>query len=311
MEILRSLDWQLLVNILDVLLVSFIVYKVLLIVKGTRGQPMLLGLGIVMLVYVLAKYFSLVTLSWILGNFLGSVILVVVVLFQDDLRRALIKVGLIGGFALDSPGEIEGSIQEISESVAELSRSGTGALVVITRDVGLDEYTEHAIQLDAIVTRQLIVSIFQLRSPLHDGAIVIDRGRIIAAGAVLPLTFNPEVSPALGTRHRAAIGLSERTDALMVVVSEETGQISLIREGCITRNLDTESLKAALSRLLLLKRKTGKKSKVIAQLADKVNPGKLDNINPIKTVLSHEMDQKVDYQSESQHGNTGSRDEAV
>lgn len=262
------IDWSLLSRACDVLIVSFIIYKLLLLVRGTRAQPMLLGLGIVMLVYLASTVLSLVTLNWILGNFLGSVILVIVVLFQDDLRRALTKVGLISGFGSETVGSIEISIRELTAAALELASKRVGALIVVQREVGLQDYTEHAVHIDGIVNRQLLVSIFNPISPLHDGAVVIDRDRIVAAGAVLPLTFNPNISSDLGTRHRAGIGLSERTDAVVVVVSEETGQVSLIREGRITRDLNEKSLNNALNRLLILGHKRGRKKVVVVPAVD-------------------------------------------
>lgn len=239
--------------ILDVILVSILVYWILLLVRGTRGQTMLLGLGIIVVFYVVSRELSLVTLNWILGNFLGSVILVIVVLFQDDLRRGLIKVGLIPGFGVNLPEELDLSIREVARAAAELSGTKTGALMVVRRDVGLEDYLEHAIRIDALISRELLVSIFAKSSPLHDGAVIIEGNRILAAGAVLPLTFDPSVSSAYGTRHRAALGLSEHTDAVIVVASEQTGAISLVREGRITTDFDERTLYNALHRLTLLR----------------------------------------------------------
>jgi diadenylate cyclase len=249
----RLLNWTTVSVVLDVLLVSWLIYRSLLLVRGTRAQPMLMGLGIIVLVYIASRFFGLVTLNWILGNFLGSVILVIVVLFQDDLRRALIKVGLTPGLGAEVPHELESSIREISDAAAELGQKKIGALIVIKRDIGLEEYTEQAVPIGAAVSRQLLLSIFHTNSPLHDGAVIIEGGKIAVAGAVLPLTFNPLVSSSYGTRHRAAIGLSERTDAVIVVVSEETGNISLVREGRITRDLTERTLHNALHRLTLFR----------------------------------------------------------
>lgn len=247
-------------NAVDVLLVSFLLYRILLLVRGTRGLVMLVGLVIIAIFYAISRELSLVTLNWILGNFLGSVILVIVVLFQDDLRRGLVKVGLMPGLGSSYTEELEVSLREIARTAAELSSRRIGALIVIRRDVGLEDYIERAIKIDAIVSRELLVSIFAKSSPLHDGAVIVDGARLIAAGAVLPLTFNPSVSSAYGTRHRAALGLSEHTDAVVVVVSEETGAISLVREGRITTDFDERTLLSALVRLTLLRqrrRRTG------------------------------------------------------
>lgn len=259
MDVLNWVNWSYLSGVLDVVLVFLLIYRLLLLVRGTRAEPMLLGLGIVVLVYVASRTLGLVTLNWILGNFLGSVILVIVVLFQEDLRRGLIKVGLVPTFGSDVSGKLERSISEISKAAGELSSRRIGALIVIRQDVGLEEYTEHSIRIDAAVSHQLLVSIFIPLSPIHDGAIVIEGDRIAAAGAVLPLTFNPNISNSFGTRHRAAIGLSERTDAIVVVVSEETGIISLIREGRISRDLNEKTLYNALHRLTVFRYQRRKK----------------------------------------------------
>ncbi len=247
--LLQWLDWGYLSWLIDILLVFLLIYRTLLLVRGTRAEPMLLGLGIIVLVYIASGKLHLATLNWILGNFLGSVILVIVVLFQEEIRRALIKVGLISGFAGDAPKALETSIKEISQAAAELATRRIGGLIVVRRDVGLEDYIESAVKIDGLVGHQLLVALFLPTSPLHDGAVIIEGDRVVAAGAVLPLTFSPNVSKSYGTRHRAAIGLSERSDALIVVVSEETGTISLIREGRISRDLDEKGLYSALHRL--------------------------------------------------------------
>ena len=260
MEYWELIDWTLLSRGLDVLLISFLIYRLLLLVRGTRAEPMLLGLGIIVLVYIVSRELRLPVVSWILGTFLGAVILVVVVLVQDDLRRALTKVGLFPSFGSDAPKELERSIKEISQAAGDLSSRRIGALIVVRRDVGLEEYTEHAVHIDAMISHQLLASIFLPNSPIHDGAVVVEADRIVAAGAVLPLTFNPSISSQYGTRHRAAIGLSERTDAVMVVVSEETGGISLIREGRMTKDLNEKTLYNALHRLTVFRHQIRRRS---------------------------------------------------
>ncbi|MCL4130020.1 UNVERIFIED_CONTAM: hypothetical protein GTU68_053281 [Idotea baltica] len=217
---------------------------------------MLLGLGVCVLVYIASRELNLVTLNWVLSNFLGSVILVIVVLFQDDMRRALTKVGLFPSFSSDSPKSFERPSKEILQAATELSLKRVGALIAITRDIGLEEYTEHAVPVDAEISHQLLESIFMPTSPLHDGAVVVEGGRIKAAGAVLPLSFSPAVSRSYGTRHRAAIGLSERTDAVLVVVSEETGKISLVHEGDLIKDLDDDALYESLLTLMRTRPKT-------------------------------------------------------
>ncbi len=248
-EIATWLDLRYFIGALDILLVSYLIYRILLMVKGTRALPMLAGLGVIVVVFVVSREVGLVTLNWILGNFLGSAILVIVVLFQDDLRRALIRVGLGPGLGSNNTSEHQHTIKEVAKAAAELSSRRLGALLVIKRDVGLEDYTEQAVSIDGKVSSELLISIFLPTSPIHDGAVVLDGNRVAAAGAVLPLTFERSTSRSLGTRHRAGLGLSERSDALIVVVSEETGIISLIREGRITRDLNETTLYNALHRL--------------------------------------------------------------
>ena len=262
------INWNLIAGVFDVLLVYFVIYRLLLLVRGTRAEPMLLGLGIIALVYIAARHLHLFTLHWLLGSFLSSIIVVVVVLFQDDLRRALIKVGLIPGLGGVASKAVEATINEISQAAAELAARRIGGILVIRRDVGLHEYTESAVKVDAVVTHQLLLSIFLPTSPLHDGAVIIEGDRIVCAGAVLPLTFDPSISSVYGTRHRAAIGLSERTDAVVVVISEEMGTISLVREGRMSKELSEKSLNNALRRLLVMRYQMGRKRKRLS--ADRI-----------------------------------------
>ena len=193
--------------------------------------------------------FQLFTLNWILDTFLGSALLVVVVIFQNDIRRALARVGSGPFFARERFLQTQ-EVEEIGRGALSLASKGIGALIAIERHVGLNEYVEIGTALDANVSNELIQSIFIPSSPIHDGALVIQKGRITAAGCFLPLTHNPNVSKALGTRHRAGIGLTEETDAVVVVVSEEDSKISLVHEGRITRGLDGAGLRSALEALL-------------------------------------------------------------
>ncbi|RIL10908.1 MAG: TIGR00159 family protein [Proteobacteria bacterium] len=243
-----ELKW--LLQILDILIVAYFIYRGLLVIRGTRAAPMLWGLIVVALVYFCARHFGLVTLAWILGNFLSSIILVVVVIFQDEIRRGLTKVGLQRVFRREQKKIYDKTIEDITLVAQRLAKERIGALIVIQQDVGLDEFVEDAVMLDAMINRKLLYSIFLKDSPLHDGAVLIEGNRIKAAGCVLPLSFNPDLDPNLGTRHRAALGLSERSDAIVIVVSEETGTISLGRDGKISRNLDASVLRDTLHRLL-------------------------------------------------------------
>lgn len=235
-------------DICDIAIVSYLIYRGLLLIKGTRAAPMLGGLTIVVLLYLLSKPLGFVTLDWILGQLLSSIFLVVVIIFQDEIRRGLTKVGLQPIFRR-SKHTFDKAVEDITLVCSRFAHEKIGALIVIQRDVGLEEFVEDAIILDARLNRKLLYGIFLKGSPLHDGAVLIDGDRIRAAGAVLPLSFDPDLDPNLGTRHRAALGLSERSDAVVVVVSEETGAISVVREGKIVRNLDASMLRDTLERL--------------------------------------------------------------
>ncbi|MBX7137501.1 MAG: diadenylate cyclase CdaA [Oligoflexia bacterium] len=237
-------------TVADVLIVSYLVYRVLLVIKGTRAAAMLLGLLAIVSLYFLASWVNLTTLSWILENVLSSFILVIVVIFQDEIRRGLTKVGLQPLLTGQSKPFYDKSIEDITLVCVHLSEKKFGALIVLQREVGLDEFLEDAVILDAELNRKLLYGIFLKESPLHDGAVVIDGGRIKAAGCVLPLSFNPDLDPNLGTRHRAALGLSERCDAVIIIVSEENGTISVARDGRLIRNLDASTLRDSLHRLL-------------------------------------------------------------
>lgn len=240
---------QLLWLIADIAIVAFLVYRALLFIRGTRAAPMLFGLILVVLLYLAARPLGLVTLSWILNNFLSSIILVVIVIFQDEIRRGLTKVGIQPVFRRHSGAGLDKSLEDIALVCSKLSRAKLGALIVIQQDVGLDELVEEAVPLDAKLNRKLLYSLFIKESPLHDGAVMIDGDRIRAASCVLPLSSNPDLDPNLGTRHRAAMGISERSDAIVLVVSEETGSISLVHEAKMVRNLDDATLREALEKI--------------------------------------------------------------
>jgi len=244
------LEYNILRQTVDVLIVSYLVYRGLLIIKGTRAAPMLGGLAVIMIIYFVSRPLGLNTVAWLLGNFLSSIILIVIVIFQDEIRRGLTKVGLQPVFVRLGKPVLNDTIEEISLACAKLSRERLGGLIVIQREVGLDEFVEDGVTIDAKIDRKLIYSLFLKESPLHDGAVVVEGGRIKAAGCLLPLSFNPDLDPNLGTRHRAAMGISERSDAVVIVVSEENGTISILREGRITRNLDAAMLRDSLHRLI-------------------------------------------------------------
>jgi diadenylate cyclase len=243
-------QWGILRSLIDILLVAGLFYRGLLVIRGTRAVPMLWGLCLLTGLYFLATKTGLITLGWILGRFLDGIVLVIIVLFQDQIRGALTKVGSQPIFSAEVSSAQTVAVEDIVVACSRFSRAKIGALIVITRTVGIGDFVEGAVRLDALITRKLLGSIFSKESPLHDGAVIITDARIAAAGCVLPLTSNPNLDPALGTRHRAAIGITERSDAVVVVVSEETGAISLVCEGKITRNFDPEPLQTALMGLL-------------------------------------------------------------
>jgi len=244
------LDNLRLADLADILIITILIYWLILQIRGTRAVQMLIGLLVVAALFSASQYFELYTLSWILNNFLSSILLVIVILFQNDIRRALTRVGRGTFFGGDRLRRNE-MIDEVARAAVLLASKRVGALIALEREVGLSEYLEAGTRLDARVSRELLVSIFLPSSPIHDGAVVIRRGRLTAAGCFLPLTTSPVVSRSLGSRHRAAIGLTEETDAAVIVVSEEEGQISLVREGRITRDMDAGSLRTTLAQLAL------------------------------------------------------------
>jgi diadenylate cyclase len=237
-------------GVCDVLIVAYLVYRGLLVIKGTRAAPMLAGLTFLTLLYFFAKPLGLVTLAWILENFLSSLLLVVVILFQDEIRRGLTKVGAHQLYRKEHRKVVEKVLEDVALVASRLSEARLGALIVITRDVGLDEFLDDGVVLNAQFHRKVLFPLFLKESPLHDGAVIIEGGIIRAAGCVLPLSFNPDLDPSLGTRHRAALGLSERSDAVIIVVSEENGSISVVRDGNMVRNLDGSHLRDLLIRLI-------------------------------------------------------------
>ena len=237
-------------DLADVLIITALVYWVINLIRGTRAVQMLVGLVAVGALYFASQYFELYTLSWILNNFLASSLVVIVILFQSDIRRALTRVGRASFFGGDRQRREE-MLDELASAVATLSTRRIGAIIALEREVGLTEYTEGGKQLDAAVNKDLLVALFQKSSPIHDGAVVIRRGRIVAAACFLPLTSSPVVSKELGSRHRAAIGVAEETDAAVLVVSEERGQISLVREGIMTPDVEPKALREALVELAL------------------------------------------------------------
>lgn len=244
---LTALRWQ---DILDILIVTFIIYRTFLLIKGTRAIQLIIGFIIVFFVFYLSKKLELFTLGWILGNFVGAIIFVIVVIFQNEIRNVLLAIGRSPFFKKITYVEETLFYDELTNACIVMSNRRMGALIVIEREVGLEEFMEIGIRVEAAVNTELILSMFQTTSPLHDGAMIIREGRIRAAGCILPLTLKDGIDITLGTRHRAAIGITEVTDAVALVVSEETGKISYAYKGELVRPITEETLKKVLKDLL-------------------------------------------------------------
>jgi len=239
-------------DIIDILVVTLIIYQVLILVRRTRAVQLVIGLGVLFAAYLVSVWLQLYTLQWLLSRVGLVVPLALLVLFQPELRRVLEQFGRGGvslvGFTtngLDREARIR-LINDVARAARILGSRKIGALIILERRVGLADFIETGIRIDGVATVQLLINIFFPNTPLHDGAVIIRGNRVLAAGCLLPLTERPGLSRALGTRHRAAIGITEETDAVSVVVSEETGTISLAREGRISRGLTEEELKASL-----------------------------------------------------------------
>ncbi len=246
-EIMAELGWK---DLIDILCMAFVIYRILIIIRGSRATQMLLGLLILMGVTFIAKWGELRTIHWLLQNFWTIWVLAIIVLFQPELRRALAQVGHHRFFEAFHRMQKATLIEEIVRASIALAGKRIGALVVLEGDTRLESYVEAGTTLDAQVSRELLLSLFNPRSPLHDGAVMIAGGKIASAGCFLPLASERLASKDLGTRHRAAIGLTEETDASVIVVSEESGSISLARGGSLMRDLDAISLRRNLEKLL-------------------------------------------------------------
>jgi diadenylate cyclase len=240
-------------DLVDIAIVAFVLYRVLLIFRGTVAIQMLAGLGLLMIARLVSRQADLRSLSFVLENFWAFWVLALIVLFQPELRRTLAEAGRSRVFqrlAGQGSAERRQVLEEIVRAVEALAVKRIGALIGVERQVGLRAYAELGVPMEAVVSAELLGSLFQPGSPLHDGAALIQRDRITAAGCFLPLSRNLGLSRTLGTRHRAAVGLSEETDAVVIVVSEETGVISLAVDGVVERGLDPEPLGERLAALL-------------------------------------------------------------
>jgi diadenylate cyclase len=242
-------------DLLDIAIVSVMLYELLVLILGTRAVQMALSGGFLLALYFVSRWFELETVNWVIRNLASYVVFGIIVLFQTDIRRALAHFGRTPFVRyFDRASNAEETVEELVVAATNLAARHVGAIIVIERQIGLRNYIEGGIPLDATVTYDLLSSIFQRTSPLHDGATIIQGDRIAAAACFLPLSVNPRVSRDLGTRHRAALGLTEENDAVAIVVSEETGAISLATGGSLDRGLSPDTLRIRLRSLLGLHR---------------------------------------------------------
>lgn len=241
--------------IVDIAIVSYVIYRFLLLIRGTRAVQLLKGLGVLVVASVVAEKLQLTTITWILSQLRLMIVVALPVVFQPELRRALEQLGrgkfFARPFRLLGAEDMARVISELVRAVQVLAKSKTGALMVIERETGLNDYIETGIRVDAVVSAELLINLFVPLTPFHDGAAIIRGDRVVAAGCFLPLSDSPYLSKQLGTRHRAALGVSEISDAVVIVVSEETGAVSVAEGGRLIRFLDEKNLREVLQSLLL------------------------------------------------------------
>lgn len=252
--------------IIDIAIISFIIYNVILLIKGTRAAQMLTGILIVFGAFLFSSIVPLTTVNWVMNKFYSSFLLIVIVLFQDELRNALSR---IGKNPLSNTEDQNTSsfkiIDELARASGALASTKTGALIVLERDIILKRYIEIGIPIDSLVTSELLQSIFHTSSPIHDGAVIIQKARITAAGCFLPLTKSDTLALDMGTRHRAAVGISEETDAVVILVSEEKGAISIVHDGKIGQIANGDQLKKRLKKYFASEIQTEKMEKLKQQ----------------------------------------------
>ncbi len=247
-------DWW---DLVDILVVSILIYEILKLIRGTRAVQMAAGAAMFVGLFYFSVWGHLETVNWLIRNMAGYLVFAFIVLFQSDIRRALAHLGRAPFFRYFAKEEsAEESIEELVMATSMLSAQRIGAIIAIERQIGLRNYIEGGIPLEAVMTYDLLLAIFQPSSPLHDGAVIVQGDRVAAAACFLPLTVNPRLSKELGSRHRAAIGLTEENDSVAIVVSEEKGNISLVVDGQIERSLDADTLRARL-RSMIMQRPSG------------------------------------------------------
>ncbi len=262
-ELISHFDWLYLpkitiADILEIIILSYLIYHIILWFKNTRAWTLLKGIAVLLILMSISYVFKLNTLMWIFKNTINVGILAVIILFQPELRRALEELGrkkILADVIIRDDKNVKNdklsaeTIQELVAASIEMSKNKTGALIVVEQEVALGEYVSTGINIDAAISKQLIVNIFEHNTPLHDGAVIIRNNRIIAATCYLPLTGRSDLNKDLGTRHRAAVGISEVSDSITIIVSEETGAISVAQGGTLTSNLDPETLRKQFTSL--------------------------------------------------------------
>lgn len=245
-----SVRWE---DVVEILIISFLVYQIMTWIKNTKAWFLMKGIGIILIFILLAIIFEMNTILWIVENVLSIAVIAVVVVLQPELRRALEELGRKKFFASLMPFDkvqterfSDKTVNDLVKASFEMGKVKTGALMVIEQNVKLTEYERTGIEVDGLISSQLLINIFEHNTPLHDGAVIIRGNRVVSATCYLPLSDNMEISKELGTRHRAGVGISEVTDALTIIVSEETGHVSVTYEGELYRNLDANALREKL-----------------------------------------------------------------
>lgn len=250
---MSSFTFNLIIDVLDIIIVAFLFYRLFMLIKGTRAIQMFIGLFLIIMISFVAQWLNLNALNWIVSSLKTVWVIAFVILFQPELRKALSQLGQNRVLGMFLKVESTGVVTEIVKACQLLTHKGLGAIIVLERDVGLKNFIETGTAIDARVSSELLVTVFTPPGPLHDGAVIIEKDRVVAAGCILPLSQNPRLSRALGTRHRAGLGLSEETDAVVIIVSEETGSISMAMEGKLKRKLDLNALRNELVAIIGIK----------------------------------------------------------
>lgn len=243
LEIIRSIG---VVDVIDMAIIAIVIYNILLLIKGTRALPMLVGIVLVVILSSAARYLGLKTTSWVLDNFTGYLFIIIVVLFQQEIRRALAFIGETKVFGSQQKSKTV-ILDEIVKASTILANRQIGALIVLQRGTELEHFLDDTgRKLDCLISREILISLFIPYSPLHDGAVIISNGRIVTAGSILPLTRKTDLGKNYGTRHRAAVGVTEETDAIAIAVSEEKGSITVAQNGVLSEELNAEKLRSLL-----------------------------------------------------------------